>query len=209
MNIPIDEQIARQRAVIRHCEGKSGINIDGDKAILATLERVKATEAGLPVEPEFFRNRRVASVLEESRLFNYIDTLRAYAVQKEAALQVAQQDSVDSDRIIEQQKGVIAYHEERAEKAEIELKIEREYSERLRKDCDEHAKWRAALADKLHDTEAENAALKLDAERYRWLKEQQRMAYGDTAVINWNIGHDWQRINSESLDAAIDQARAK
>ena len=56
--------------------------------------------------------------------------------------------------------------------------------------------------------EAENAELRKDAERYRWLKEQQRMAYGDTAVISWNIGHDWQRINSESLDEAIDRARS-
>jgi hypothetical protein len=54
--------------------------------------------------------------------------------------------------------------------------------------------------------ERENEALRKDAERYRWLKDQQRMAYGDTAVINWNIGHDWQRINSENLDSAIDAA---
>ena len=76
MNIPIDEQILFVKEF-------SKVNVYG-AAILATLERVKAAEAGLPVEPEFFRNRRVASVLEESRLFNYIDTLRAYAAQMKA-----------------------------------------------------------------------------------------------------------------------------
>lgn len=43
--ISIDEQIARQEAVIRHCEGKVGVNIEGDKAILASLERLKAIDA--------------------------------------------------------------------------------------------------------------------------------------------------------------------
>lgn len=61
-------------------------------------------------------------------------------------------------------------------------------------------------AHELAETKRLLAGANKDAERYRWLKDQQRMAYGDTAVINWNIGHDWQRINSENLDAAIDAA---
>ena len=47
---------------------------------------------------------------------------------------------------------------ERAEKAEAD-------NQRLRKDCDEHARWRADLADKLHDAEAELAALRLELAR--------------------------------------------
>ncbi len=54
--------------------------------------------------------------------------------------------------------------------------------------------------------ESRLAAVEAQAARYEWLKNQQRMAYGDTAVINWNVGHDWERINSENLDEAIDSA---
>ena len=144
--ITIDEQIARQRAVIRHCEGKSGINIDGDKAILATLERIKAAEAGLPVEPEWLKVWRDTLRKEGmgSAIISHIDTLRAYAALKEA----------------------------------------------------------------------ENAALRKDAERYRWLADKVMACdYGDNnrGCVGWNIRHckgpDW--IAGLSIDAAIDQARAK
>ena len=42
---------------------------------------------------------------------------------------------------------------------------------------------------------------KRDAERYRWLREND----GDgQVVVNWNIGHDWLIV--EDLDATIDAA---
>jgi len=118
MNIPIDEQIARQRAVIRHCEGKSGINIDGDKAILATLERIKAADAGLPVEPDVVKllseqdyeyNRKTNALIK--RHAEQIDSLQF-------ALQRAHTERDNWQETARQYAGNSDYWRERAEKAE-------------------------------------------------------------------------------------------
>ena len=106
-------------------------------------------------------------------------------------------------------------------------KAERE-NERLRAERDEHARWRADLADKLHDAEsqifaawaalrragiqseetvaeaiallhAENERLHEDAERYRLIRRGQRWSVID------GIGDS---LRAEQLDAAIDAARA-
>jgi len=104
MNIPIDEQIARQRAVIRHCEGKSGINIDGDKAILASLEKLAALESQpVPVEPETFKfaidiDTPVAYVV----LKDDYDTLRDYAVQMKAENEKWQERVFEFDTCIQE-----------------------------------------------------------------------------------------------------------
>lgn len=67
--------------------------------------------------------------------------------------------------------GNAEYWRERAEKAEAD-------NQRLRKDCDEHARWRADLADKLHDAEAElGAAQNSDEHNFnRWQKAEAELA---------------------------------
>jgi len=57
----------------------------------------------------------------------------------------------------------------------------------------------------LTDAAAVLRSLSKDAERYRWLREQ-NFAHEAACTINWNIGHDWQSI--DGLDAAIDAALA-
>ena len=51
--------------------------------------------------------------------------------------------------------------------------------------------------------EAENAALRADAERHRWLRDEQNKS---TSLITcyW-----WSGLNSKRLDDAIDAARSK
>lgn len=70
----IEEQIARQEAVIRHCEGKAGVDVTKDKAILATMQSIK--DAGDVVEPEeladYMNTARYADEIQQ-----YIDTLKA------------------------------------------------------------------------------------------------------------------------------------
>lgn len=53
----------------------------------------------------------------------------------------------------------------------------------------------------LPDSTAELDAVMKDAERYRWLRENDG---DDQVIVNWNIGSDW--VSSENLDAAIDAA---
>lgn len=57
--------------------------------------------------------------------------------------------------------------------------------------------------------EAERDAAVKDAERYRWLKKENRSTYPSTtsACVTFNIGHDW--VKESDLDAAIDVARGE
>jgi hypothetical protein len=79
----IDEQISRQREVIRHCEGKAGINIEGDKAILTTLRHYKRiTEAVMPEEPVIIKIWRGLQnkTVPQQEIIDHIDTLSAVAM---------------------------------------------------------------------------------------------------------------------------------
>ena len=79
----IDEQISRQREVIRHCEGKAGINIEGDKAILTTLLEFKQMkDAVMPEEPVIIKIWRGLQnkTVPQQEIIDHIDTLSAVAM---------------------------------------------------------------------------------------------------------------------------------
>ena len=73
--------------------------------------------------------------------------------------------------------------------------------------CDyDDAEHDAAMAAQIED---ELAALRKDAERYRWLRQDECIADWDAAgVLELYAGPDYSRKNGESLDAAIDAAMA-
>lgn len=89
MSIPIDEQIVWQAEDIRiaEAEKRHPHSIQAMKNILATLERVKAADAGLPVEPEYaeaceFDNEdSVVSRIEYDALRGHIIRARAESAQ--------------------------------------------------------------------------------------------------------------------------------
>ena len=54
--------------------------------------------------------------------------------------------------------------------------------------------------------ERECAELRKDAERYRWLRDNNEFN-APSVIVNVNIGHDWIAAYGEELDAAIDAAR--
>jgi hypothetical protein len=62
-----------------------------------------------------------------------------------------------------------------------------------------------ALADEL---EQENAALRKDADRYRWLR-QNNPIYGGSPFIARNFGKSFSQWTNEMADAAIDEAMEK
>lgn len=55
---------------------------------------------------------------------------------------------------------------------------------------------------------AERDALRVDAERYRWLRRLEGKC-DSAACVNFNIGFDWIEAHGVELDAAIDAARAQ
>lgn len=74
--------------------------------------------------------------------------------------------------------------------------LEADLAERTR-ERDEHAKWRMALADRLHDRETDIAEARADAARYRWLKiNARRIDFAGLCVSD-----------GAQLDASIDAAR--
>lgn len=83
---------------------------------------------------------------------------------------------------------------ERAEKAEAECRRIETLHTGLMQEADR----------RYEQLEAECAALRKDADRYRWLREHDQ---GGDVVVNWNIGHDW--VSVESLDDSIDAALAE
>jgi len=65
----LDEQIKRQEAVIRHCDGKAGQYIEADIAILVSLRRLKEIEAGgasADTVPKMLPSRECACVFDEN-----------------------------------------------------------------------------------------------------------------------------------------------
>ena len=171
MNIPIDELIT---------EFKCGRGYNDKKvcsAILATLERIKAAEAGLPVEPDIKWIHKFincvpfgadAPVSDIQRAHKVIESLRAYAKKAEEERDIA-----------------VEMHENEFRKLKL--------------------------------AEAENAALREDAERYQWLRDVENQgaknADGRGILVTDDRPSDVPRylgpLFGLSLDAAIDQARAK
>lgn len=108
--------------------------------------------------------------------------------------------------------------------AEAQAEIERLRTavENQRKECDcawrevdfiakernEHLSWRTALADKLHAIETFQAALRKDAERYRWLRGEADIS--GERWMRWNLqrwdGRGWHSLELTALDAAVDAA---
>lgn len=100
--------------------------------------------------------------------------------------------------------------------------LEADLAERTR-ERDEHAKWRMALADKLHDRETEIAEARADAARYRWLRDDalRLLVSGPICVaadkwgkpLTQHPGNNSEHgpalhitLDGKELDAAIDAA---
>lgn len=67
-----------------------------------------------------------------------------------------------------------------------------------------HAKDMTAMTELCAEFQAENAALKRDAERYRWLRDRWTDAQDFSAITFFGADRTYERI-----DAAIDKARGK
>lgn len=85
--------------------------------------------------------------------------------------------------------------------------------ERLRAERDEHAHWRRDLADKLHDRETDIIELRrqlaeaeLDAERYRWLRNEANTARKCDPMVCIYPLDEQDLIDGDRLDVAIDAA---
>lgn len=191
MNIPIDEHSCSY-----HCDRPECIKAQRDE-LRATLERVKAAEAGLPVEPETFKfaidiDTPVAYVV----LKDDYDTLRDYAVQMKAENEKWQERVFEFDTCIQEVAdelgaccgGVdgdqadplsttqvllkaICHIKQRAEKAEAIL-IQHYCDYEFKPTLEQAVELMLEERREKKATEAENAALRKDAERYRWLRDQ-------------------------------------
>jgi chromosome segregation ATPase len=72
------------------------------------------------------------------------------------------------------------------------------------------AKQMREAADELDRLRAENERLRVDAERYRWLRDQNRGMYGLSHVIIDDHSPPYFELKCEKdLDAAIDAALSK
>ena len=69
---------------------------------------------------------------------------------------------------------------------------------------------RLSFRDQVAKLEAENDALRADAERYRWLRDQSGGYASNAKFTIYYRDGDWvQRVRPDDLDAAIDAARSK
>lgn len=90
--------------------------------------------------------------------------------------------------------------------------------DRLTRERDEHARWRAKLADDLHDRETQIIELRRqldeaeqDARRYRdWLRGGENIPPESTRWARWEVRHwdgrHWNTLFAEALDTSIDAA---
>ena len=212
--------------------------------------------AGLPVEPEYLIRLRNAlkgfksdgAFAGDKDIVEYIDTLRAYAVQMKAENEKWQERVFEFDTCIQEVAdelgaccgGVdgdqadplsttqvllkaICHIKQRAEKAEAIL-IQHYCDYEFKPTLEQAVELMLEERREKKATEAENAALRKDAERYRFLRKQHE--FDDDQASNNNYGKNYPprtmcvfqddgsdglepvKCDPGALDKAIDRARS-
>jgi len=130
--IPIDEQIASQKHLLKN---HSGNGYDIDAAILASLERLKAIESvQVPEEPEWLKYYRTevecGNLKDYKQFINHIDTLRDLLKREGADKERLYQLNIDCEAVIIRQR-----EERKSAEAKLAamLKLGEEPSEEIRR----------------------------------------------------------------------------
>ena len=245
MNILIDEQIQAQQYLIEKLDNDDGLRMAN--AILATLESIKAAEAGLPVESDIKWIHKFincvpfgadAPVSDIQRAHKVIESLHAYAVQMRAERDEANSEWESERRDLKHalamanrsaddymiQKREIAAALQVAQQDRDNCYASLDVARRRMHEIEEFVggdtkieandDWREAMAEitnlrkRAEKADAENAALREDAERYR---SKRKIEYEETRQSSLRVtGKEWQTTEekfNDYYDAAIDQAR--